>query len=193
LFKDGFNVVFLDVSVFSVARSVDEQLLRGLITRAGGEPVNRNQLPQIPALLQPARAPVTFPAQVGKVQVKKVAEPPAKNKSKAAVAQLELAKNAFGVITQMQSQGVRVSVEDHHKWSLRLLEAERATSATKAEEVAALEEYCTRMKQLKENTVALYKNAQLNFLQYLDTEYWHNEAVAWLQKAKAEAADPLRR
>jgi RNA polymerase sigma factor (sigma-70 family) len=47
LFKEGFNLVFLDASVWSVARGVDERLLKGFITRDFGEPVNRDQLPQI--------------------------------------------------------------------------------------------------------------------------------------------------
>ncbi len=189
-FKDGFNLVCLDGSVFSVARSFDERLLKALITRDGGEPIDIDQLHQIPVLQQPVRAPVTFLAHGGKVQVKKAAEPPAK--SPAALAQLEVAKKAFAAIAEMQSRGVPVPVEVHRKWSLRLLDAERAISTTKAEEVAALEAYCTRMKELKERSLTLYKAAQVSFLQCLDTEYLYNEAVAWLQKAKTEAADPSR-
>ena len=74
LSKDGFNVIFLDASLYSVARSVDERLLKGLITRSEREPVNRDQLPQIPLVQQPVREPAPQPAQVRKAQVKKVSE-----------------------------------------------------------------------------------------------------------------------
>ncbi len=190
LFKDGFNLVFLDASVFSVARGVDERLLKGLITRNGGEPVNRDQLPQIPPFQQPARVPVTPPAQAREVQVKK--ETGARGMDRAALAQVEIVKQAFKAIEERHKLGTPDSDEDYHKWSLRLLEAERATSTTKVEEIAALEAHFNRMKELSERAAKLFQNGERDRLQCLDTTYWKEEAAGWLQKAGKEAADPSR-
>jgi Protein of unknown function (DUF1559) len=162
MFKDGFNFVCLDGSVFSVDRSVDEQLLKGLITRNGGEPINRGQLHQTPLVREPA--------------------------DQASLAQLRVAKQAFKMIDERHRLGNPVSDEDYHKWSLRLLEAEKATSATRAEEIAALEAHFNRMKELSESAVKLYQNAARDSLQILDTSYWEREAAGWLQKARKENA-----
>lgn len=187
-FKDGFNVVFLDASVESVARVVDERLLKGLITRNGGEYVNRGQLPQILPLQESARGPVTPLAQGREVQVRKGAEAAAK--VQAALAQLEVAKQAFEAIEARHRLGNPVSDEDYHKWSLRLLDAERATSTTRAGEIVALEAHFKRMKVLSERAAKLYQNGERDRLQSLDASYWEEEAAAWLQKARHETADP---
>jgi hypothetical protein len=39
LFKDGFSALFLDGSVRFITRDFDEETIRALITRNGGEPV----------------------------------------------------------------------------------------------------------------------------------------------------------
>jgi hypothetical protein len=44
LFKDGFHAAFADGSVRFIKKDTDEKLLRALITRAGGEKVDLNQL-----------------------------------------------------------------------------------------------------------------------------------------------------
>ncbi len=149
--------------------------------------MHRGLLPQIPpspAICQWAH----HAARRGrKAQVNKAAGPPG------ALAQLKIAKQAVEAIDQLQSQGQPASPEVHHRWSLRLLESKRAISPTKVEEIAALEEYNARTKKLMESSLGLYKAGQLSLLQYLETEYWHNEALSWLEKAKDEAHDPARR
>jgi hypothetical protein len=190
LFKDGFNVVYLDASVESVARVVDERLLKGLITRNGREYVNRSQLPQILPLQGSARGPITPLAQGHGVRVRKGAEAP--DKDQAALTQLRFAREAFQVIEERNRLGNPVSDEDYHKWSLRLLEAERATRTTRAEEITALEAHFKRMKGLSERATNLSRIGQRDRLQCLDTSYWEEEAAGWLQRARKETADPTR-
>ncbi len=190
LFKDGFNVVFLDASVESVARVVDERLLKGLITRNGREYVNRGQLPQILPLQESARGPLTPLAQGREAQVRKGAEAAAKDQ--AALTQLRVAQEAFKVIEERNRLGNPVSDEDYHKWSLRLLEAERATSKTRAEEITALVAHFKRMQELSERTANLLQIGQRDRLQSLDTSYWEEEAAGSLQRARKEAADSPR-
>jgi len=190
LFKDGFNFVFLDGSVHSVARGVDERLLKGLITRDGGENVGRDQLPQSPPFQQPARGPGTPPSQGPGVPVRKGTDATAK--VQAALARLRFAKQAFKAIEERHKLGNPVSDEDYHKWSLRLLEAERATSTTRAEEIAALEAHFKRMKELSERAAKLFQNGERDRLQCLDTSYWEEEAAGWSNVAREVAADPKR-
>ena len=38
-----------------------------------------------------------------------------------------------------------------------------------------------------------HQNGQMDLLQYLDAEYWHNEAVGWLEKVKEEGTRPPAR
>lgn len=161
MFKDGFNLVCLDGSVFSVARGVNERLLKGLITRDGGEPVYLGWLHQTPLV-----------------------------QDQAALTQLKVAKQAFQVIEERHRLGNPVSDEDYHKWSLRLLEAERATSTTKAEEIAARKAHFKRMKELSERTAKLYQNGERDMLQRLDTSYWEEQAAGWLRKASQEIVNP---
>jgi hypothetical protein len=111
---------------------------------------------------------------------------------RAALDRIEVARQAFKAIEQRHSHGIPVSDEDYHKWSLRLLEAKRATSQTNAEEIAAMQAHCDRMKELRERALKLYQNGQMDMLQYLDTVYWSTEATGWLQKARKEASDPTR-
>ena len=117
-FQDGFNLVCLDASVYSFARGFDERVMKALITRNGGEVVSRDQLHQGP-LVRPAR-------------------------HQEAEKQLKVAEQAIRELdTRLRLRaGNPVSIEDFHKWSLRLLEAKREVSTTKAEEIAALEDYC---------------------------------------------------
>lgn len=46
------------------------------------------------------------------------------------------------------------------------------------------------MKQLK---LSKHNQREPDLLQYLDAEFWYNEAAAWLRNAKAEAAHSSRR
>ncbi len=46
-FADGFHAVFADGSAFFIARTIDEHLLRALVTRSGGEVVDRDAIPRV--------------------------------------------------------------------------------------------------------------------------------------------------
>jgi RNA polymerase sigma factor (sigma-70 family) len=190
LFRAGFNLVFLDASVWSVARKVDERLLKALITRDGGEPINRDQLNQIPLVQGGDKGPIIPRAQRGEVLPRKGAAAPAQDQP--GFAQLRVAKQALKAIDEMNKLGNQVSDEEFHKWSLRLMELERAFSTNKAEEIAAFEAHCKRMKELSERAEKLYKNGQKDILRYLEASYWYEEAVAWLQDVKEVAAKASR-
>ena len=184
LFKDGFNAGFLDGAVFSFARDADERRLKGLITRDGGESVLRQQLPQIDGTFAEVRQVEFFD---GKLDGRVFTE-----KDHAVLEQLSVSQEACKAIEQRRRRGDHVSDEEYHKWSLRLLEAERASSKTRAEEVAPLEAHCARMDETRKRAKERYKSGQMDLLKYLDIMYWHKEAAAWLDKAKQDAGKPSR-
>jgi RNA polymerase sigma factor (sigma-70 family) len=188
LFADRFNVTFLDGSVFCVAREADERLLKGLITRAGGEPVSRDRLPQLP--LSGPSQPEKPPAAGSPDAIRKAA---ATNPQPGPSERLKFARQAFDMIEQLRRAGQGASIEDYHKWSVRLLEAERDTSKTVAEELSALEQHRDRMRTERERAEALRRAGNLGPLEVLDAEYWDAEARAWLEKAKEHPTGPTRR
>jgi hypothetical protein len=47
-FKEGFHVAFMDGSVLFLDKKIDDQLLRALITRNGGEVIAADAIPRIP-------------------------------------------------------------------------------------------------------------------------------------------------
>ncbi len=141
-----------------------------------------------PPLQTPVALAFRAAAQVPKVPVKQDPGDPAKKPP--VFAQREIARRAVQAIEQMQKQAVPTPPEIQHRWALRLLDAERATAPSKVEEIAALEEYAARMKQLLERAKSMYTTGQLGLLDSLEAEYWYNEAAAWLEKARDEAKRP---
>ncbi|MGC8640786.1 MAG: hypothetical protein ACP5XB_13020 [Isosphaeraceae bacterium] len=44
------------------------------------------------------------------------------------------------------------------------------------------------MKRLRDRALNRYRSAQIDFLQYLDTQYWYNEANGWFEMAREQAS-----
>ena len=160
--------------------------MKGLITRDGGESVLRQQLPQIKGTFSEPHTAVIKDAQldVGRVYTEK---------DQAVLQQLSVAQEALTAIELRRKRGDRFSDQDYHKWSVRLLEAERAISKTRDEHVAALEAHRARMNATKDHAARLYRTGKMDLLPYLDTVYWTKEAAAWLDKARQDPTRPVAR
>jgi hypothetical protein len=150
------------------------------------------------------------------VQAKKDRKEPAAASSETPVAlkkaRLAAARKAYDKVWEQYRIGLR-DEEQVYRWSLRLLEAERAVAAKKAERVAASEGHVSRMKELektapdqimavdlpawREKEKGLFvvdKDGKTFLMQVEDTRrkdiavltaFYRAEAEVWLAEAKA--------
>src|SRR5262249_25608475 len=76
--------------------------------------------------------------------------------------------------------------------SRRLLKSERAVFDQPAEQVAALERYWERSKQIEDIYKGRFEAGRVSIQEYMDTRYARLEAELWLIEARAKHGKPRR-
>lgn len=85
--------------------------------------------------------------------------------SELAKARLEVARESQRPITAMVKHGEFGPAGDQaHVWSIRLMEAERDVSQTKAERIAAVERHHQRVKEMEDLILRAYQGKQVSLL-----------------------------
>ncbi|MGO9470881.1 MAG: hypothetical protein ACLQVF_42860 [Isosphaeraceae bacterium] len=100
--------------------------------------------------------------------------------------QLALARQALKGLDQMYKNG-DVSLDDPRiaVWERRQDEAVRDAGTSRAEFIAALEDYVTRMRNRQRIVEERHRAARVAFVDVLDAKYRVLEAEMWLNQEKA--------
>ena len=100
---------------------------------------------------------------------------------------LELAQEANDAIkAAIDSKALGRDSEQVRRWSRRLMEAKVAMSEKKADQVAAINAYLLRMKELEKLAKEGHRAGEVGNLKLLDAKWHVLEAESLLSQAKAE-------
>lgn len=100
---------------------------------------------------------------------------------------LAVAREAQDLVTAGNRQGESSSTgEQAHVWSVRLMEAERDLSQTKAERGAAVERHHQRVKEAEDLILRAYKAGEVSLLQVSEAKWRSLEAEQWLAQERAK-------
>lgn len=100
---------------------------------------------------------------------------------------LELGQEANDAVKAgIDSKALGRDSKQVRRWSRRLMEAKVATSEKKADQVAAINAYLLRMKELEKLAKWGCDNEEVGYLELLDAKWHVLEAEALLSQAKAE-------
>jgi outer membrane protein TolC len=99
---------------------------------------------------------------------------------------LQVAQEANDAIKAMRRARENVSSEEVYRWSGRLMEAQMAMSEKKADQIAAINAYLSKVKEMAKLAKQGYEQGELGYLQLLDAKWHVLEAESLLSQAKAE-------
>ncbi len=113
-------------------------------------------------------------------------EEPTRSPAEIAKEQIRVAKQAIEVLRALSRSGTISPVDPRHlNWSRRIVDAERERGASKAELIAAIEDYWQAAKALEKRARAQHEAGQLTHADLYDAQYHVLEAELLLAKAKA--------
>ena len=100
---------------------------------------------------------------------------------------LKVAQEANDMIEAMRKAlESGASSEQVRRWSRRLMEAEMGMSEKKADQIAAINAYLSKMKELEKSTKELYTDLEMGYVELLDAKWYVLESESLLSQAKAE-------
>lgn len=99
---------------------------------------------------------------------------------------LQVAQEANNAIKTMRKNRENASAEQVYRWSRRLMEAEMEMSEKKADQIAAVNAYLLRMKEIEKLAKEGYQQGEVGYLELVDAKWYVLEAESLLSRAKAE-------
>ncbi len=97
---------------------------------------------------------------------------------------LEIARTGFELKVKMMQAGEASDLSAMYDWSRRWMEAERAVSQSRSDQVATIASHLDRMKHFQELVLASYKQAEVGQDQVIAYQFYVAEAELWLSQAK---------
>jgi hypothetical protein len=101
---------------------------------------------------------------------------------------VEAARQTYQVVWQNYKDGLVPAVEFPYRWSRRWLEAERAVTDGKAEQVAACKGHFERMREMERIERELRRSRVNTVNELTAAEYYRVEAEIWLAQAQEATA-----
>jgi len=101
-------------------------------------------------------------------------------------ARLEVARKGYAEARQLYKQAGRASADQVCTWSYRWLQAQRAISSKKDNQIAALEAHRERLQDLQQRVKTMYQSGLVSLLEVTTVEFHRLEAELWLAREKAK-------